>query len=582
MNSPNLYFEIGPGSLRVLDGEDGVELPLERTAGGGLTTDCQGKVVAGLRAFLNRRGRPSRRQAICAIGARGVSLRRLTLPAASREELQRLLLLQIESEFPLPPDELAWGSQPAGAQAPRNGGGAKQDILVAAMKKEIVGEYAGIFANCGLSPVFTLAAVARSYAIIQPPGAFAVLDLGRNQSELMCFEEGFPASVRILPWGGESLTRAIRDKLGVSQEEAEKMKLRLDREPVSEGELGAMIQSAVDAALDSLAAVLQPGLSCSKLYLTGKSARNQDLAGRLARRLGGVECERVEMVVGAGRSAAIAGLRKVCERDGGVPPLVIKYSATNGAVRMAQPGAAWKWAAAVVALALACAALPQLEALLLKPVLTRKLAGMKADLSRLRTIDDEAGFLQFLTTNQPPYSDALLVIANSAPQGAKIDSLSMNKRGEVSLRASMGPATQVTDFRTKLISSGFFGSVAVEEQTPTPDGQRMNVRMSALWKPAGAREGLKIPIPASPPKGGMPGQMSFGLPPGMMPEGMPAGFTPAAMPPGVVLPAGVQMPPGVTLPPGVTPPPDAAVFPGVPPGRNGQRGNPTPVQPKEQ
>ncbi len=68
------------------------------------------------------------RRAFCAIGARGVSLRRWTLPAASKEELQRLLLLQIEREFPVAPDELAWGYRVV-----RNGSGKPQEVIVAAV-----------------------------------------------------------------------------------------------------------------------------------------------------------------------------------------------------------------------------------------------------------------------------------------------------------------------------------------------------------------------------------------------------------------------------------------------------------------
>ena len=93
----------------------------------------------GLRGFLGQKGRAAGRSAFCAIGARGVSMRRLSLPAASEDELQRVLRLQIESEFPLSPDELAWGSRPIGPpKPPANGGPARQELLVVAVKKEVL------------------------------------------------------------------------------------------------------------------------------------------------------------------------------------------------------------------------------------------------------------------------------------------------------------------------------------------------------------------------------------------------------------------------------------------------------------
>ena len=157
-------------------------------------------------------------------------MRRLSLPAASKDELQRVLRLQIESEFPLSPEDLAWGSRPAGPpQPPANGGPARQELLVVAVKKETLEEYAGVLAACGVVPLFTLAALARAELHPPPPGACAVLDIGRTHSELMSFDQGVPASIRILPWGGETITRSIQEKLAVSHDEAEKLKLRADQ-----------------------------------------------------------------------------------------------------------------------------------------------------------------------------------------------------------------------------------------------------------------------------------------------------------------------------------------------------------------
>src|SRR5205823_1538721 len=111
-------------------------------------------------------------------------LRRLTLPRCSKEELQRLLPLQIEREFPIAPEELAWGYCALSQEhSPANGGPATQELLVAAVKKEVLQEYAELLSGCGLAPVFTLAALARGSLCVQPPGSYALLDIGRSQSE---------------------------------------------------------------------------------------------------------------------------------------------------------------------------------------------------------------------------------------------------------------------------------------------------------------------------------------------------------------------------------------------------------------
>ena len=103
----------------------------------------------------------------------------------------------------------------------------------------------------------------------------------------------------------------------------------------------------------------------------------------------------------------------------------------------------------------------------------------------------------------------------------------------------MRGSQQVTEFRSKLIRSGFFSAVSVDEQTPSPDRQKFTVRITAQWKPAGAREHASIdPTPeeieqlknrAKEAQFSMPPEME--MPPGLMPPGMMPPGLPGAMPP---------------------------------------------------
>ncbi len=533
MNSPCLYLEIGQSSLKALHGNDGLELTLEWQTSGRLTGPCKERVMLGLRDFVQKKNRQSRLGAYCAIGARGVSLRHLTMPATTKEGLSQLLRLQIEREFPLPPDELAWGYHTIKGQQPNPGTG-PQELAVVAVKKEALEEYSEILGACGITPVFTLAALARSYICPPSYGSYAVLDIGRNYSEWVSFENGAPVSLKILPWGGESVTQAIREKLSISRDEAEKLKINLDKEPVSTGELGQLVQDAIESAIDTLAAALKRNWSGQKIYLSGKSARYKHLAARLAQALGGrAECQRLELPPGEGRSAAILGLKKAYEEEGSAPLLILQVKEAKGVVRMARP-APWKWAAMVALLVISVVSFPFAEALLLKPRLAKKLAEINAAKGRLSAIDQEYDFLEYLKLNQPPYLDAAYVMANAAPNGMRIDSLSMNHAGDVSLRGSMMGSQQVADFRSKLIKSGFFSAVTVEEQTPTPDRQKVMVRITAQWKPASARESLAIgPSAEELAKAGSKEKKSSPSP--AMGSGMPAGM---ALPSGFVPPSG--------------------------------------------
>jgi len=354
-----------------------------------------------------------------------------------------------------------------------------------------VEDYAGLLAACGLDPVFSLAALARGYLCPEPTGSFTTLDLGASRPELVTFEKGQPVALRVLP------------------------------------------AAADGALLESLPKSIDASSGGQTIYLTSScEAFARELTGRLGPH---VRCQSLTSETGPGRSPAILGLKKAAETRNGIAPLQLQVRArpaTGTTASLAAPEIKPQLVRAL-ALLLLLLALPYAEALLLKPHLTRRLAALKAERSRLATIDRELEFLQFLKQSQPPYLDTLFLFAKSTQPGGRTESINMNRRGEISLRGMMQNGQQVTDFRSKLIASGFFTNVVVEEQSPTPDRQRVNVRMSGQWKPAQARAGLAIGPTAEEIEKAKTNTVAQGggggMPPGMMPPmGMPA--MPGAMP----------------------------------------------------
>jgi len=488
LNSAPVFVEISQSSLKILDGEDGLDLSLDRQENGRLTPDCIERLTSSLKVFLRPRAWRGRRRALCAVSARGVSLRRLSLPAASPEEIQRLLPLQIEREFPLAPEELAWGCRPLGAKhPPGNGAPAVEELLVAAMKRDLLEEYSQILSDCGLNPVFTLAALARTSLCSNLPGCYTMLDIGRNHSELLHFDGGAPQSIRVLPWGAENLTRAIETALSIPRSEAEKLKSHFDEEAANSPERAQKIQMALAAEIDSFARTLPAKTLGEKLFVSGEGARLKTFAPELSKAIGtGALCERVEEASGDGRSTAILGLKRADEQPGTSPLSLVLHLADSADADQAVQPAQWKWPALAVLLLAAFVGLRYAEPLLLKPRLVRKIAEIKAYRATLPNIERDLNFLQYIKTNQPPYLDPLLGLANAAPPGLRIESLSMTRRGDFSIRADMKDPQQMADLRSKLIASGLFSTLVVEEQTPSPDRQKIVVRMTGQWKAGGA------------------------------------------------------------------------------------------------
>ncbi len=453
-NSPPIAAEMTPAVLRVLRESGGIELPLQRGADGKLTAACRADVIAGLRQFAGHQKWQPRVRALCGIGAHGVSLRKISLPPAG-ENFEGILRLQIEKEFPLSPDELAWARlEPAVGAAPG-------ESLIVAVRKEVIDDYRGIFWEAGIRAEFTLSVFARELLCSWPEAPHAMLEASGSYCEVAWFEAGVPAGVKIISSAG------------------------------------------------NVAAALAAATSAKIICVSGDAAAKTVICEKLS---AGFDCRSVHVPGATGVSAATLGLRKALAENLALPrlqstrpPAKVLHGFSREDFVQGENGRRLALAGALLVLLLL---LPFGEALLFRPFLGWKLAAVKSRREQfISIVDPEMHFLQALKQRQPPYLDAMYLFAQAAPPGLSINSLTINEQGEIALTATMQSAQQVTDFRAHLIASGFFSAITVEDQTSAPGPQKVNVRMTARWKPAGQRTAVKIkPEPGEDkrgPEGGM-------------------------------------------------------------------------------
>ena len=437
-HSPSLFIEIGSGSLKAVCENRGVEILLERGADGTLTTASRGKVIAELGKFIGRKSWQRQVRAVCGIRAQGVLLREISLPAAAAEDFENVLRLQIENEFPLSPDELAWGGRDVSQ------GGTRRRILVAAVRKKTIEEYANILGAAGAKAEFTVAALAREALCPQPEIPHALVEIGTEHSELVTFENHVPTGLRVLTTG-EDLVGAIKKH--------------------------------------TLAKII---------FVSGELEMLEKHFFKLS---AAMDCRRLELAAGPGNSAAVLGLKKSTFDEGAWLRLQTKPKPAKNGFSLRLPENRFWLVRAVVLLAVLLL-FPLAEILVVKPFLQWRVdAFEKRRLAFNSVVEPESKFLLFLKQNQPPYLDALYLFSKAAPPGCHLDSLAVNQHGEISIKAAMPGAQSVTDFREKLIASGFFANLTVEEQTPIPNQPRVNVRMTAQWKPAGLRRAVTVPPP---------------------------------------------------------------------------------------
>lgn len=513
LGSELVCVEVTSQALHVLRGRECRTWRVERGADGRWTPACRGTIERELAAFLDRKAWQPRGEAWCLVPAAGVTLRRWTVPRGEAEDTARVVGLRIEAELPLAPDELAWGWTRLAES------GTMQEVLVAAVRRAALEDLTEVLEACGLGVRVTLAALARAGCVavrpVEPPGE-VWLDVGREHCEWLARDAAGPIRLRVLPWGEQSVTQAWMARLGVSAEAAASW---MDRLLGEEGAIDEVAKPVWEEAVRSLVSQMPSPIPGGVLRLTGHLASVPGFAGLLAGALGpGI---RVESGEPAGDRSRPAGLRALGDLAGAASKGTELWLATRVAevpTVLAEPSLR-KWIGIAAVLLLAAVSIPSLEAVLRLPALKSRLETIRAGRSRLETIDRQADFLRHLKQNQTPYMEALLVIGKTLPPGARMESMSLNRKGELSLRVSMRQPQEVTGFRTKLTDSGFFSSVVIEEQSPSPDRQKIQVRISAVVKPAHQREGLAListndvpatgsaAAPGAPPPPGRPPRM---------------------------------------------------------------------------
>ena len=510
--SQGLYLDLGQSSLKIMENARGLQIPVTRSPQGHLTEEARSVIREALASFLGpstRRGIP----ALCALSASGVSVRHFTLPPASREATRRLLAMQMEQAFPIPPDSLAWGYRIYGSRNGYQQGEkpTRQQVSVLALRCDVLEDHSALLAGCGLRPTFTLSTLAASRLCPVDQGSCSVLDIGRHHTEWLCFEEGRPVQVRILHWGGEDVTLALARALHLDRDEAETRKCSLPRDPGetrSEPAVLPWFQESLRPLLKFLGETLPARDSASsggpaRLFLVGGGARLPDLARCLSGGLGsGVTCDVLETERPPGHSAVTLGLQAMEEKAEENPPIHFLTPAGNGLHSPdVQVKALRPWAILAVALVLGILALRYLPPIWKLNGLRERFTRVEQALSDLPVINRELSFLNALEKSRAPVLEVLTVFARIAPPEAVLQDLTLDARGGTTLQVLL-KANETNDFRTRLTRSGWFSDVVLQSLTPAKK-RKVSIRFTArITPPATGLDGVE---PYIPPSAGKPG-----------------------------------------------------------------------------
>ena len=239
----------------------------------------------------------SSKKVVIGVANQKVIVRQVDLPWMPADDLKKSLAFQVQDFVPMPVEQAVLDFHPLEELAAENGNRVLRGLLVAASRDMV---HASIEAvqKAGLDPVMvdlTSFAVIRSLADTDHLGmgaqVEALVDVGARVTNIVVHQGGVPRFVRILLMGGQDVTDAVAERMGVPQQQAEAMKQQLGL-GLAAGSMDVQaamrVVEAVGAAfVDEVRGSLDYYLASSgsapisKLVLTGGGARLSGLAQRL-------------------------------------------------------------------------------------------------------------------------------------------------------------------------------------------------------------------------------------------------------------------------------------------------------------
>ncbi len=225
-----------------------------------------------------------------------VVVRQVDLPWLPVAELRKSLAFQVQDYIPMPVEQAILDFHPLEELTSDSGTRVLRVLLVAAAR-EMVSTSLEAVTRAGLTPSMvdlTSFAVLRATAHADSGlgGAEALVDVGAGVTNIVVHQGGVPRFVRILLMGGEDITDAVAERMGVGGSEAEAIKQSSALAVVAgAGEAhpaaraletsGSALIEEVRGSLDYFAA--QSGASrISRVVLSGGGSRLGGLAERLS------------------------------------------------------------------------------------------------------------------------------------------------------------------------------------------------------------------------------------------------------------------------------------------------------------
>jgi len=235
------------------------------------------------------------RNVICSLPETKAFLRVITIPEMKEEEIHEAVKWEMEANIPLPLDQVYYDWQLIGDGAGAEKG--KTNLLVVAIAKNVVDQTIEVLEMADVEPFgLEIESIAQARSLISEElekKTALIVDVGDRRTSFTILDMGVPCFTSSIPLCGQSLSDAIAKNMGISFDEAEKLKfsygIGVDFKdntileavrPVLEN-----LVSEIERSIDFYLSGLQYSKSVDDIVICGGGANTKGIIPYLAKRL---------------------------------------------------------------------------------------------------------------------------------------------------------------------------------------------------------------------------------------------------------------------------------------------------------
>jgi len=228
------------------------------------------------------------------VAGHSVIIRKIQLPIMTEDEMESSIQWEAEQYIPFEISEVNLDFQILGTD---DKDPSLMNVILVAGKKDFVNDYVAIFKECGLNPVIMdidCFAMENAFEINHDVGLdemVGLVNIGASAVNINILRGGVSIFTRDIQVGGNMFNEEIQKRLGLSEEEAERVKIGEELEDVDP----QAVREIVDEAAENLAHEVQRSLDffsataadekVQKVFITGGVSRSSAVRETLEKRL---------------------------------------------------------------------------------------------------------------------------------------------------------------------------------------------------------------------------------------------------------------------------------------------------------